>query len=155
MISIPSTSVRTCYVFVHVWADGSVACQSLCVRRSGGQLVLPELRAEVGKQERQTRLEVSGTSPRTSWKKNKLPHMFKLIISLSNKIKPLPILFPSAPAIVSSEARRERTASKSALAWTEFLLNPVPHKRCWPRFRPTSEIAWSTRCCWDSAPQSL
>lgn len=75
------TRLRTDYSFVHMRADGSVFCQRLCVRRSGGQLVLTELRAEMGKQERQARHEVSGTRPRTSWTKQTcMPHMLRLII---------------------------------------------------------------------------
>lgn len=74
-------SLRTGYLFVHMHADGSVFCQRLCVRRSGGQLVLTELRAEMGKQERQARHEVSGTPPPTTWTKQTcMPHMLRLII---------------------------------------------------------------------------
>lgn len=157
------TRLRTGYLFVHMRADGSVFCQRLRVRRSGGQLVLTELRAEMGKQERQARHEVSGTRPRTSWAKQTcMPHMLRLIIVVWKREKQKktslyivslhPHIDPSTPAAVSSEACRECTASKSALAWTEFLLNPVPHTHCWPRLRATSEIAWNTRCCWDFAP---
>lgn len=81
---------------MHVHADGSVACQRLCVRQSGGQLILTELRAEVGKQERQARLKVSGTSPRTSWRKQTASYVPAGICSLSNKIKPFSISPPSS-----------------------------------------------------------
>lgn len=96
--------------------------------------------------------------------KNKLARLYVTAnhFLLENKRKTSPYIVSfhahidsSTFCVVSSEARRECTASKSALAWTEFLLNPVPHTHCWPKFRATSEIAWNTRCCWDFAPQSL
>lgn len=91
-------SIRT-YLSVHAYADGSVVCQRLCVRWSGGQLLLTELGAEMGKQERRTRLEVSGTLPWTSRRKQTAPYVPSDNCSLSNKIKPFPILPPSSPTM--------------------------------------------------------
>lgn len=57
--------------------------------------------------------------------------------------------------VVSRRVRGECTAFRLMLAWTKCLPHPVLHTHSWRRFRPTSGIAWSTRCCWASAPHSL
>lgn len=56
---------------------------------------------------------------------------------------------------ISREVHRDCTAFRLMSAWIKCLLHPVLHTHCWLRFRLTSEIAWSTQCCWASAPHSL
>lgn len=108
----------------------------------------------MGQQEHQPRHEVPGTRLHTEWKN--FLSLWLILSSCDSRWlvfwkKNLPLCFCVVPRRVHVEC----TAFRLMLAWTKCLLHPVLHTHCWLKFRPTSGTAWSTQCCWASAPLNL
>lgn len=106
----------------------------------------------MGQQEHQARHEVPGTLLHTDRK-----HSLCLLNLSSCACRWLVFRknVSLCVCIVSRRVHGECTAFRLMSALTECLLHLVLHTRSWLRCRPTSGIAWSTQCCWASAPHSL